>query len=111
MPYIITISKRKPFRDYNIEPVTRTASSDLIAARAAVQQAISDNDPNYDADLLSTVDALPAEGGTVPLPDGTVIEVREVDMVDIAREAFPRDDRSGMWPAPDKIIAAFNARQ
>jgi len=76
MPYIITHGFRMDTG--HIDAITRTASSDLIAARAAVQQVISDNDPNYDADMLNAVDALPTDGGTVPLPDGTVIEVQRV---------------------------------
>jgi hypothetical protein len=82
--------------------VTRTAVATLDEARKHITR-------NAPQDLRKRVAALDQSGGTVgPLPDGTVIEVRPVMHVELAREAgLGRRDTPMMSDAA--ILAAFNA--
>ena len=88
---------------------TRTAVATRDEAREAVEGEVSIVGVHIDRAAMDAARNMPESGGTIgPLPDGTVIEVKQVELIEIAQQAFPRDDRAGMWPAPDVIIAAFN---
>jgi len=117
MPYIITVSPQQYKK-------SRIATATLDEAREAVRRVLEPYDakavpaPDNDLDDYSRAyfsacadgELLDKSGDTFNLPDGTIIDVREVDMYEIATQAFERDDRSGSWPAPSIIIAAFNER-
>jgi hypothetical protein len=122
MPYIITTTTPGPRysalanpRAYSrsVPDVTRTAVATLEEAREAVERKIRylhahapEDHPDYRPFIP---DELPDSGGTVgPLPDGTVIEVRQAPWRVIATEVGAPGD-----PLTDKaqaqVLAAFNS--
>ena len=84
--------------------ITRTAVATLDEARTVAYFACDRAKP-YEDPFKDEACDLPTEGGTIgPLPDGTVIEVREVLWGDLA-------DQADCYPVPwshDKILSAFN---
>jgi hypothetical protein len=67
-----------------------------------------------DDSLYATAMSLPESGGTITLPDGTVIEVRRVMWADLIAEAARESGiTKGMPPAEwqPRILDAYNARQ
>ena len=110
MPYIIETRTPYPYKAANAVPPgatidTRTAVATLEEARESAFQTITDSLMENPFDL----DALISEaGGTITLPDGTVIEVRQVDWAELNGEHGYRLSSS---PAmAERIIAAFNAK-
>jgi hypothetical protein len=109
MPYIITTTAPSARsidgqRDVGYL-VTRRAVATLEETRAAVWTQVFDSGSRrIDG---SEVDALPESGGTIgPLPNGTVIEVRRVRLLDLAVNV--PGDTLGSEAA---IIDAYNAAQ
>lgn len=116
MPYIITTQKPThygpiPTTDGGVK--SRRAVATLDEARTSVAKWMHyDGPPIYDRDEWVRLDdaarSLPKAGGTIgPLPDGTVIEVREVQWRTLC-------DRTGLpYPGSDddraRIIDAHNA--
>ena len=111
MPYIITTinpqgaaEQDSDGRSYYVPTSTRTAVATLNEADLYLQR----------FDQWQTVDVrnLPESGGTVgPLPDGTVVEVHQVDNARLAELAGTTSRlQSGQAKLTSLIVAAFNAR-
>ena len=111
MPYIITtrMAAEPPNQDVAVRAavLTRTAVATPDDARRAIIAIGEDHDTWIGGDALHG--PIDRNGGTIgPLPDGTVIEVRPVMHVELAREAgLGRRDTPMMSDAA--ILAAFNA--
>jgi len=123
MPYIITattprfmestagLSRMSPTR-------TRTAVATLDEARLVAsgiwQKRLGYRKYGPTPDDLARYGnwAVPESGGTIgPLPDGTVIEVRLVDLSDLAETVGYIDETDSMDSDQGDILAAFNAQQ
>lgn len=115
MPYIITVKRRVDAPDlYRPEEVperialstmSRRAVATLGEARKRCHDAVLNSElPNHAAmdpahDLFyDAALALPEQGGPLgPLPDGTVIEVEEVEWTELIGPYGPGNE----WPHPD----------
>ncbi len=121
MPYIITTIDGYGIKRYGIDVARHVASArravaTLDEARERVAIQASDRD-GWNREGLE----LPAIGGTVgPLPDGTVIEVEQVDWIDFERLAREAAGTTGDLPPIEtfdndryraEIIDAYNAAQ
>jgi hypothetical protein len=107
MPYIITTLNTtihgEPMEDQavaDVDGATRTAVATLDEARiearivVATERAIDGASEQIISRAMQTADTLPESGGTIgPLPDGTVIEVREMTYEDIDRSRRSRTTR------------------
>ena len=123
MPYIITTinpqgaaEQDSDGRSYYVPTSTRTAVATLDEARMVGVKAlpaamtIGGAGPNIAA--TKALYALPQAGGTIgPLPDGTVVEVHQVDNARLAELAGTTSRlQSGQAKLTSLIVAAFNAR-
>jgi hypothetical protein len=105
MPYIITTGKRFNYSDAGVEGVqveSRTAVATLDEAWNKLPPGIPDTTLVRERFDLETVGL--CQFG--PLPDGTVIEVRQVGYVEIAAAV---DNKPATWTSEQSILAAFNA--
>lgn len=128
MPYIITITNpreiariqgyydREPRRFGKVgtwdEPLERVkagtsravATLDIRERRDLIEPDVLHNWPS----ALRIIGDIPESGGTIMLPDGTVIEVEPCDRFYLLR-ALGRDEHSSV--TTDEIIDAYNAAQ
>ena len=113
MPYIITTTADDPHVGtpaMERVTVTRIAVATLDEARDVVTGIVEEREPfshKVQETAGSNLSAMRESGGTVgPLPDGTVIEVRRVNWIDLG---VPLG--SAMYPVSEAdALAAFNAR-
>jgi hypothetical protein len=120
MPYIITTKQPEPLapfdRPRDMIETSRTAVATLDEARedvvATVEIAEDPDGPRLDS-LWEHAHGMDESGGTIgPLPDGTVIEVRQVSRDELADELPVSFFDARDWPATDAaILAAFNGAQ
>lgn len=128
MPYIVTHGYRPPGPGASLEPHSRTAVATLDEARDVAHTTIhaayraayplqpcglgGEHSDAQRAHRWHNVDVekLPDSGGTVgPLPDGTVIEVRRLEWIELARRC--EMDCGSLCAGPNSdVLAAFNAR-
>jgi hypothetical protein len=107
MPYIIEtrMAAEPPNQDVAVRAavLSRIAVATLDEARREGRRIMANAGEWSTADI----DELPESGGTVgPLPDGTVIEVRQAGYVEIAAAV---DNKPATWTSEQSILAAFNA--
>lgn len=113
VPYIITTIKGYAIERYGIDVARQTDSkrhavATLDEARAVARAAIPSGQPSHGA--RGDAEQLPRSGGTITLPDGTVIEVERVSKADmrvLVHSMRPPVDvcpKSLAW-----IIDAYNA--
>lgn len=98
MPYLITTTRVIGPHEGDKWPVTdRLAVATLGKARdeAALIVAAPDHDESWDEFARAAYD-LPEIGGTVALPDGTVIQVKRVTRASLGDIAWPRQPRKWM---------------
>lgn len=123
-PYIITTKdgpapdQRDPGYDVWLERQSRRAVATLEEARHDAENIVIDalgvRDTMEASDDRFDARELPESGGTVgPLPDGTVIEVAPIILLDLAQAAgFHVCSRAGIDGYSDQqIIDAYNAKQ
>jgi hypothetical protein len=116
VPYIVTTKSRySGANDLGYWATTsRRAVATLEEAHETAREAClyAPGSVKAIAQAVRDVFALSESGGTVTLPDGTVIEVDRVSMDDLIRRMG--DDLSSVarviWP-DDEILAKFNAKQ
>ena len=125
MPYIVTTKEpvhhpgeAVTIREGDYVPPRGRHAGGSQGATGSVQADLNDyastsaTDGDYDrvSDQLQT---LPESGGTIgPLPDGTVIEVKQWrEEVACAWAHFYGPDGVSRWSDLDEVIAAYNAAQ
>lgn len=99
---------------FNLRVLSRVAVATLKEVVGIVDEAFGDASLSYER----VVRALPESGGTITLPDGTVIEVKQTTWQDLALWAkltFPATVGSRAEAGDEKtrreVLDAFNDRQ
>jgi len=120
VPYIIETTSPQKWGEDTIYAVSRHAVADLEDARHFAHRTVLYGWENFEdalyhgewIDALSLTRLLTASGSLIgPLPDGTLIEVREVSWADLAEplnwlgKGYVTEDD---WPA---VIKAYNSNQ
>jgi 16S rRNA G527 N7-methylase RsmG len=114
MPYIITTTTASARsidsqRDVGYI-VTRRAVATLEKAREAVASSVRANNPYAFAKIVAAKNAVTESGGTITLPDGTVIEVAPTTWHDILAALPPHVARQ-VAGNDTATIDAWNAAQ
>jgi hypothetical protein len=110
MPYIVTT--RRPDRSYDHEVlgedrggVSRHAVATLEEAQDHIYSVCAEGETD-DEIIADEIDRMPEQGGTITLPDGTVIEVEQTRWIDLIHASTATTDSSDQ-----AILDAYNARQ
>jgi hypothetical protein len=95
------------------ESVSRRAVATLEEAQDHIYSVCAEGETD-DEIIADEIDRMPEQGGTITLPDGTVIEVEQTMWADLIAEAA---GASGVTEGMDaaetqqRILDAYNARQ
>jgi hypothetical protein len=114
MPYIIethTPTGRRVQEGTVCAVTARTAVATLDEARTVAYRAVNDRTEFVGSrcGFFAAADVIPESGGTVgPLPDGTVIEVRQIGWWQLRRDAS-RVKPDAVYMSEAATIRTFNA--
>ncbi len=115
MPYIICVNRPGYLPEQEPVAVATLEEARDEATNALAQHGIAAKGEGmrlWVPPLVTTAQTLPEQGGTVgPLPDGSVIDVQQVGIKELARlcDFTPSASDGGVVTA-DVVIDAYNAR-